>query len=96
MHHQPAGAAEQHGIDHQHHGPAGDDGADDPGVDGGEYVERPVEQPEEGMHRPHQQAVRAGAPSCGFSRIAHSAGLKVSELNAEMMVAVATVTANCL
>ncbi len=34
--------------------------------------------------------------SCGRSRIAHSAGLKVSELNAEMMVAVATVTANCL
>ena len=34
-------------------------------------------------------------PSCGFSSSAHNAGLKVTELKAEIMVAVATVTANC-
>ena len=33
---------------------------------------------------------------CGLSRIAHSAGLSVSELNAEMIVEAAMVRANCL
>ena len=36
----------------------------------------------------------SACPVCGLSSSEHNAGLKVSELKAEMMVAVATVTAN--
>ena len=39
---------------------------------------------------------RSFGASCGLSRMALSAGDRVSELNAEITVEIAMVTANCL
>ena len=43
-----------------------------------------------------RRAPSAGACPCPLNRIAHRAGLRVNELNAEMMVEAAMVSANCL
>ena len=42
------------------------------------------------------RVTRSGAAPCGFNSTAESAGDSVSELNAEMMVLMAMVNANCL
>jgi hypothetical protein len=60
-------------------------------------LEPAVEEPEEPAERQLPESREAILPRlrAGGSISAHSAGLSVSELKAEMMVAIAIVMANC-
>ena len=92
----PTGQVKQPAVDHQHQQAHAQQFSDRPQVSADGEGKCLVEEPEEPAEQEVETPARAGrgARAAGLSKMAHRAGLRVSELNAERTVETAIVKAN--